>query len=61
MIKRESFDYTIWHREYFGDMGLDEIKKEAVSFAEEHPHKGEGTRVWKISKPRALFWKKPGR
>ncbi len=41
MIKREDFDYTVWRREYFGDMALDEINGEAVSYAEKHPHKGQ--------------------
>lgn len=41
MIKRENFDYTVWRREYFGDMTLEEINSEAVSYAERHPHKGK--------------------
>lgn len=45
MIKRDNFDYTVWRREYFGNMNLDEINSEAVSYAENHPHQGKGLRI----------------
>lgn len=45
MIKRDSFDYTVWRREYFNNKSLDEINKEAVSYAEQHPHRGRGIRI----------------
>lgn len=45
MIKRDSFDYTTWHREYFDKMNLEQINTEAVAYAKSHPHKGNGTRV----------------
>lgn len=45
MIKRESFDYTVWRREYFDNKSLDEINKEAVSYAKQHPHRGHGKRI----------------
>ena len=45
MIKRDSFDYTIWRREYFGKMDLEQISMEAAAYAQNHPHKGEGKRV----------------
>lgn len=45
MIKRDSFDYTIWRREYFGNMDLAQISEEAAAYAESHVHKGKGVRV----------------
>ena len=45
MIKRESFDYTIWRREYFGKMDLEQISAEAVAYAQDHPHQGKGIKV----------------
>lgn len=45
MVKRDNFDYTVWRREYFKDMSLDEISREAVAYAEKHPHKGRGIRI----------------
>ena len=45
MIKRDSFDYTVWRREYFDNKSLDEINKEAVSYAKQHPHRGHGKRI----------------
>ena len=45
MIKRDNFDYTIWRREYFDKMDLEQISTEAVEYAQNHPHKGKGIRV----------------
>lgn len=45
MIKRDSFDYIVWRREYFDNKSLDEINKEAVSYAKQHPHRGHGKRI----------------
>ena len=45
MIKRDSFDYTIWRREYFDKMDLEQISLEATAYAQSHPHKGKGIKV----------------
>lgn len=45
MIKRDSFDYTLWRREYFDDLSLDQVSEEAAAHARNHPHKGNGIRV----------------
>ena len=45
MIKRDSFDYTLWRREYFDDLSLDQISEEAAVYAQNHPHKGNGIRI----------------
>lgn len=45
MIKRDSFDYTIWRRDYFDKMNLDQISTEAAAYAKNHPHSGRGIRV----------------
>lgn len=45
MIKRDSFDYTIWRREYFDRMDIEQISTEAAVFAQSHPHKGKGIRI----------------
>lgn len=45
MVKRDSFDYTVWRREYFDNMSLEEINEEAVCHVKKHPHKGRGVRV----------------
>ena len=45
MIKRDSFDYTIWRREYFDKMDLEQISTKAVAYAQNHPHNGKGIRV----------------
>lgn len=44
-VKRESFDYTVWRREYFDHMSLEEAGNEAVAYAKKHPHQGCGRRV----------------
>ena len=44
-IKRESFNYTVWRREYFENMSLEEISSEAVDYAKKHPHQGRGDRI----------------
>lgn len=45
MIKRDSFDYTLWRREYFDKMDLEQISEEAVAYGNNNPHKGKGIRV----------------
>ncbi len=45
MIKRDSFDYTIWRREYFDKMNIEQISAEAVAYVQSHPHKGRGIRI----------------
>lgn len=45
MIKRDSFDYTLWRREYFDKMDLDQVSEEAAAYSKNHPHKGNGIRV----------------
>lgn len=45
MIKRDSFDYTLWRREYFDDMTLKQVSEEAAAYAKSHPHKGKGIKV----------------
>ena len=45
MIKRDSFDYTVWRREYFDKMDLSQVSEEASAYAKSHPHKGKGIRV----------------
>ena len=45
MIKRDSFDYTLWRREYFDKMSLDQVSEEAAVYAQTYPHKGKGIRV----------------
>ena len=44
-IKRDSFDYTIWRREYFEKMDLEQVSAEAAAYALNHPHKGKGNRI----------------
>lgn len=45
MIKRDSFDYTIWRREYFDGMDLEQISEETASYAQSYPHRGKGIRI----------------
>ncbi|MXP74350.1 hypothetical protein GN277_02600 [Lachnospiraceae bacterium WCA-9-b2] len=45
MIKRDSFDYTIWRKEYFKDVDLEEIREEAVAYDKSHPFKGKAVRL----------------
>ena len=45
MIKRESFDYTIWRKEYFKNMNMEEIREEAVAYEESHPFQGKAVRL----------------
>ena len=44
MIKRDSFDYTIWRKEYFDKMDIEQINTEAAAYVQSHPHKGRGIR-----------------
>lgn len=41
LIKNESFDYTVWQREYFDKMKPGQIWEEAVEYEKTHPHKGK--------------------
>lgn len=41
----DSFDYTLWRREYFDKMDLDQVSEEAAVYAKSHPHNGKGIRV----------------
>ena len=45
MIKRDSFDYTLWRREYFDKMDLNQVSEEAAVYAKSHPNNGKGIRV----------------
>ena len=45
MIKRDSFDYTIWRREYFDKMDLEQISMETIAYAQSHPHKGKEIKI----------------
>lgn len=45
MIKRDSFDYTIWRREYFDGMDLERVSQEAASYMKNHPHRGKGIQI----------------
>lgn len=45
MIKRDNFDYTLWRREYFDKMDLNQISTEASAYVKTHPHRGKGIRV----------------
>ncbi len=45
MIKRDSFDYTVWRREHFDGMTLEQVSEEAAAYAKSHPHKGHGIKV----------------
>lgn len=42
---RDSFDYTLWRREYFDKMDLNQVSEEAFDYAKSHPHNGKGIRV----------------
>ena len=33
-----NFDYTQWRQEHLGSMAFDEISREAVAYAKEHPY-----------------------
>ena len=44
-LKRENFDYTAWQREYFDQMKPGQVREEALEYAKNHPHKGEGERI----------------
>lgn len=45
MIKRESFDYTLWRKEYFKDMDLEQIREEATAYEKAHPFTGSAVRL----------------
>ncbi len=44
-FKCDNFDYTIWRREYFDKMDLDQVSAEAAAYVRNHPHSGKGTRM----------------
>ena len=39
-LLRERFDYTEWRKNYFADMDLETLHKEAVEFGKAHPFRG---------------------
>ena len=43
-FKCDNFDYTIWRREYFDQMDLEQVSAEAAAYARNHLHNGEGIR-----------------
>ena len=45
MTNKDSSNYTIWRRENFDKMDLEQISTEAAAYAWSHPHKGKGMRV----------------
>ena len=45
MTKKDGSDYTIWRREYFDKMDIEQISKEAAAYAQSYPHEGKGIRV----------------
>lgn len=45
MIKRDTFDYTTWRKEYFKNMELEEIRAEAVAYDKSYPFKGSAVRL----------------
>lgn len=42
VIKRESFDYTKWQREYFDRKGEEELREEIRAFCESQVYDGKG-------------------
>ena len=44
-IKRDSFDYTKWQRQYFDKMEPNEFSEQAVAYAKAHPYDGKGKRL----------------
>ena len=40
VIIREQFDYTKWQREYFDRMPMTKLHNDAVSYAQNHPYRG---------------------
>ena len=45
LTKKDSSDYTIWRREYFDKMDLEQISREAAAYLQGHPHEGKGIRA----------------
>ena len=45
VIKRETFDYTKWQREYFDAKTPEAISNEASLFEKSHPFTGEAIRL----------------
>ncbi|MCR4764358.1 MAG: hypothetical protein K5696_12600 [Lachnospiraceae bacterium] len=41
IVIREKFDYTKWQREYFDQKSPDQIHREAVEYAKNHPYQGK--------------------
>lgn len=44
-LETDSFDYTIWRKEYFKNRNLDEIREEAAAYEKTHPFKGKAARL----------------
>ena len=40
-LLRERFDYTEWRKNYFADMDLETLHKEAVAYGKAHPFRGK--------------------
>lgn len=45
IIIREKFDYTRWQRGYFDAMAPGEFHRNALEYAEAHPHTGNAERL----------------
>jgi len=45
VVKRESFDYTKWQREYFDSMPEGEFTKAAAEYAKNTPYTGNGKEI----------------
>lgn len=41
LVKRDSFDYTVWQREYFDKMQSGEFAANAAAYAKSHPYTGK--------------------
>ena len=39
-LLRERFDYTEWRKNYFADMDLETLHREAVEYGKAHPFRG---------------------
>lgn len=41
VIKRDSFNYTKWHRQYFDSISDEKLDDEIKSFCRDHPYEGK--------------------
>ncbi len=44
-VKTEGFDYTKWQREYFGDLGKEEMDNDMDAYFAAHPYSGDPEKV----------------